>query len=157
MAGANSEQLETVDIELTKGKFGLGFNILGGKDTPHLEGDTGVFVAKVRDQGAAIEDGRLQEGDRILAVNGNSLENISHQEAVVFFQNAGSTVKLKIDPGAEARIKEKLALEARARGNRSSGACPMAVNNPVILLTGVATVGLALFLGYRYMRNSSNS
>ena len=43
-------------------------------------------------------------------VNGNSLENVSHQEAVVFFQNAGTTVKLKVESGAEARIKVQICL-----------------------------------------------
>lgn len=48
---------------------GLGFNIIGGKDTPHLEGDNGIFIAKIREQGAAAENGVLQEGDRVILVS----------------------------------------------------------------------------------------
>lgn len=49
-------------------KIGLGFNIKGGVDIPHIEGDPGIFVAKIRERGAACDDGRLQEGDKIVEV-----------------------------------------------------------------------------------------
>ena len=47
---------------------GLGFNIRGGVDIPHINGDTGIFVTKIRENGAAFKDGRLKEGDKILEV-----------------------------------------------------------------------------------------
>lgn len=47
---------------------GLGFNIKGGLDVPYLPSDPGIFVAKIRETGAAAEDGRLQEGDKIIEV-----------------------------------------------------------------------------------------
>ena len=48
--------------------LGLGFNIRGGIDIPHINGDTGIFVTKIRENGAAFKDGRLKEGDKILEV-----------------------------------------------------------------------------------------
>ena len=48
--------------------IGLGFNITGGVDQPHLPNDTGVFVTKIREQASAAVDGRLKEGDKILEV-----------------------------------------------------------------------------------------
>jgi len=48
---------------------GLGFNIRGGVDNPHIPGDTGIFVTKIREQGAAFKDGQLKEGDKILEVS----------------------------------------------------------------------------------------
>ena len=48
---------------------GLGFNIRGGVDNPHIPGDSGIFVTKVRENGAAFIDGRLKEGDKILSVS----------------------------------------------------------------------------------------
>ena len=48
--------------------LGLGFNIRGGVDVPYLNGDSGIFIAKVREQGAAAEDGRIKEGDKIIGV-----------------------------------------------------------------------------------------
>ena len=47
---------------------GLGFNIKGGRDQPHVPRDPGIFVTKIRDDGAAAKDGRLQKGDKILEV-----------------------------------------------------------------------------------------
>jgi hypothetical protein len=47
---------------------GLGFNIIGGKGSEHIPGDCGVFVSKIKENGAAHNDGRLKAGDRILSV-----------------------------------------------------------------------------------------
>ena len=49
--------------------LGLGFNITGGTDTPHLPNDDGIFVTKIREAASASVDGRLKEGDKILKVN----------------------------------------------------------------------------------------
>lgn len=50
------------------GLSGLGFNIVGGSDSEHIPGDSGIFITKIKANGAAFNDGRLQEGDRILSV-----------------------------------------------------------------------------------------
>lgn len=47
---------------------GLGFNIVGGVDLPYVLNDNGIFVSKIKKDGMAAMDGRLQEGDKILAV-----------------------------------------------------------------------------------------
>lgn len=47
---------------------GLGFNIVGGLDQQYVQNDTGIYVSKIKEGGAAALDGRLQEGDRILSV-----------------------------------------------------------------------------------------
>ena len=47
---------------------GLGFNIRGGVDSPYLHEDNGIFVVKIREDGAAYKDGRLKEGDKVLEV-----------------------------------------------------------------------------------------
>lgn len=36
---------------------------------PHIPEDSGIFVTKIRDSGAAAVDGRLSEGDKILQVS----------------------------------------------------------------------------------------
>lgn len=46
----------------------MGFNIVGGTDQQLFENDSGIFVSKIKEDGAAGLDGRLQEGDKILAV-----------------------------------------------------------------------------------------
>ena len=47
---------------------GLGFNIRGGADAPHLPGNPGIFVTSIRPGGVADRDRRLKRGDRLLEV-----------------------------------------------------------------------------------------
>lgn len=47
---------------------GLGFNIVGGVDQQYITNDSGIYVARIKEDGAAALDGRLQEGDKIIAV-----------------------------------------------------------------------------------------
>lgn len=75
--------LENVmELILVKGNKGLGFSIAGGMGNQHIPGDNGIFVTKIIDGGAAQMDGRLAVGDRLLGVNENNLENVTHDEAV---------------------------------------------------------------------------
>ncbi|XP_045579694.1 synaptojanin-2-binding protein isoform X1 [Salmo salar] len=88
-------------IQLKRGPQGLGFNIVGGLDQQYVLNDSGIYVAKIKENGAAALDGRLQEGDKILAVkkkdiNGQKLENLSHSAAVELFRSAGEDVQLRV-------------------------------------------------------------
>lgn len=47
-------------------------------------------------QGAAAEDGRLKRGDQIIAVNGQSLEGVTHEEAVAILKRTKGTVTLMV-------------------------------------------------------------
>ncbi|XP_061650083.1 synaptojanin-2-binding protein isoform X2 [Phyllopteryx taeniolatus] len=84
----------TVDIKLKRGPAGLGFNIVGGVDQQDVVNDCGIYVSKLKEDGAAAVDGRLQEGDRILAINGVKLEDQTHKAAVDLFRTAGEDVEL---------------------------------------------------------------
>ena len=59
-----------IEIELVKGNKGLGFSIAGGVGNQHVPGDDGIYITKVMEGGAAYVDGRLQVGDKLLAVSG---------------------------------------------------------------------------------------
>lgn len=48
---------------------GLGFSIAGGVDNQHIPGDSGIFITKIIEGGAAYLDGRLAVDDRLLAVD----------------------------------------------------------------------------------------
>ncbi|XP_072313509.1 synaptojanin-2-binding protein [Eucyclogobius newberryi] len=88
--------LKAVDVKLKRGPAGLGFNIVGGVDQQYVVNDSGIYVSKIKQDGAAGEDGRLQEGDKILAINGVNLENLNHREVVDLFRTAGNDVELKV-------------------------------------------------------------
>lgn len=47
---------------------GLGFSIAGGLGNQHVPGDNGIYVTKIIEGGAAHKDGRLQIGDKLMAV-----------------------------------------------------------------------------------------
>ncbi|XP_037707179.1 multiple PDZ domain protein isoform X2 [Choloepus didactylus] len=81
-------------IMLDRGPDGLGFSIVGGYGSPH--GDLPIYVKTVFAKGAASEDGRLKRGDQIIAVNGQSLEGVTHEEAVAILKRTKGTVTLMV-------------------------------------------------------------
>ncbi|XP_070078613.1 protein scribble homolog isoform X23 [Equus caballus] len=53
---------------LVRSEKGLGFSIAGGKgSTPYRAGDTGIFISRIAEGGAAHRAGTLQVGDRVLS------------------------------------------------------------------------------------------
>ncbi|XP_060988548.1 multiple PDZ domain protein isoform X4 [Dama dama] len=81
-------------ITLDRGPDGLGFSIVGGYGSPH--GDLPIYVKTVFAKGAASEDGRLKRGDQIIAVNGQSLEGVTHEEAVAILKRTKGSVTLMV-------------------------------------------------------------
>uniref|UniRef100_A0A672GTG0 Multiple PDZ domain crumbs cell polarity complex component n=1 Tax=Salarias fasciatus TaxID=181472 RepID=A0A672GTG0_SALFA len=81
-------------ITLERGPDGLGFSIVGGYGSPH--GDLPIYVKTVFGKGAAAEDGRLKRGDQIMAVNGQNLEGVTHEEAVGILKRTKGTVTLTV-------------------------------------------------------------
>ncbi|CAF4755448.1 unnamed protein product, partial [Rotaria magnacalcarata] len=79
---------------LTKGADGLGFK-LASRDNP-----TGVanpiYVKTIFGKGAAVEDSRLRNGDRLLTVNGIDVTQMSLQDTVGLLRETkiGDTVHL---------------------------------------------------------------
>ncbi|XP_068813682.1 disks large homolog 3 isoform X1 [Struthio camelus] len=88
---------ETVmEVNLMKGPKGLGFSIAGGIGNQHIPGDNSIYITKIIEGGAAQKDGRLQIGDRLLAVNNTNLQDVRHEEAVAALKNTSDMVYLKV-------------------------------------------------------------
>uniref|UniRef100_A0A8C5ME72 Disks large homolog 1 n=1 Tax=Leptobrachium leishanense TaxID=445787 RepID=A0A8C5ME72_9ANUR len=85
-----------MEIKLVKGPKGLGFSIAGGVGNQHIPGDNSIYVTKIIEGGAAHKDGKLQIGDKLLAVNTVCLEDVSHEEAVTALKNTSDFVYLKV-------------------------------------------------------------
>ncbi|XP_044074361.1 partitioning defective 3 homolog isoform X7 [Siniperca chuatsi] len=67
-------------IQLKKGPEGLGFSITS-RDVP-IGGSAPIYVKNILPRGAAIQDGRLKAGDRLLEVNGVDLNGRTQEEVV---------------------------------------------------------------------------
>ncbi|XP_035380113.1 disks large homolog 1 isoform X2 [Electrophorus electricus] len=87
---------KVVDIKLVKGPKGLGFSIAGGVGNQHIPGDNSIYVTKVIEGGAAHKDGRVQIGDKLIAVNSACLEEVTHEDAVAALKNTTDVVYLKV-------------------------------------------------------------
>uniref|UniRef100_A0A673VLP7 Discs large MAGUK scaffold protein 1a n=1 Tax=Salmo trutta TaxID=8032 RepID=A0A673VLP7_SALTR len=85
-----------MELKLVKGPKGLGFSIAGGVRNQHIPGDNNIYVTKIIEGGAAHKDGRLQIGDKLLAVNSACLEEVSHEDAVEALKNTPDVVYLKV-------------------------------------------------------------
>ncbi|NXX15741.1 DLG1 protein, partial [Podargus strigoides] len=88
---------QTVDRTLSVSFItGLGFSIAGGVGNQHIPGDNSIYVTKIIEGGAAHKDGKLQIGDKLLAVNSVCLEEVTHEEAVTALKNTSDFVYLKV-------------------------------------------------------------
>lgn len=77
-----------VPVTLTKDSQGrLGIKITG---TP-----SGIYVDEV-DPGVALVDGILKDGDRLVAVNGRSLENVPYAGALELIRKSGNSVQFLV-------------------------------------------------------------
>jgi len=153
MVESNGDSLgEVVEVELSRGTTGLGFNIRGGVDSPYLHEDSGIFVVKIREDGAAYKDGRLKEGDKVLEINGFSLTNVTHVDAVNKFLQAGENVNLKVIPGAARKIMER-ADDQTVLPMSSSSSSGLGLLLGVVVL---ASIGVGTFLVVKHMRASKS-
>ncbi|XP_044758711.1 tight junction protein ZO-1 isoform X3 [Coccinella septempunctata] len=75
--------------------YGFGIAVSGGRDNPHFaSGDPSIAVSDVLASGPA--ERILQVNDRIISVNGISLQNVDYQTAVQVLRDSGDTVSLVI-------------------------------------------------------------
>ncbi|XP_016068553.1 PREDICTED: tyrosine-protein phosphatase non-receptor type 13 isoform X3 [Miniopterus natalensis] len=97
------------EVELAKNDNSLGISVTvlfdkGGVNTSVRHG--GIYVKAVLPKGAAELDGRIHKGDRVLAVNGVSLEGATHKQAVETLRNTGQLVHLLLEKGQSPASKE---------------------------------------------------
>ncbi|XP_048839459.1 disks large homolog 3-like isoform X7 [Brienomyrus brachyistius] len=98
-----------LEVNLLKGPKGLGFSIAGGIGNQHIPGDNSIYITKIIDGGAAQKDGRLQTGDRLLAVNNINLQDVRHEEAVAALKNTSDMVYLKVAKPGPVHINDMYA------------------------------------------------
>uniref|UniRef100_A0A4W5LM15 FERM and PDZ domain containing 2 n=1 Tax=Hucho hucho TaxID=62062 RepID=A0A4W5LM15_9TELE len=88
----------TLEVTLKKSQNGLGFSFLVPELNPS-KGDSGgslVRIKKLFPGQPAEESGRIQEGDVILAVNGEPLKGLSYQRVVMLLRGSPPEVRLSL-------------------------------------------------------------
>lgn len=94
---ANTRKIgRMIEIELTKGNNGLGFSVTT-RDNP-AGGHCPIYIKNILPKGAAVEDGRLRPGDRLLEVNNLEMTGKSQAEVVALLRSipAGGKVRLVV-------------------------------------------------------------
>ncbi|CAX65065.2 Guanylate kinase [Caenorhabditis elegans] len=87
----NQKPSDLITVSLIRKPVGFGFRLLGG-----VESKTPLSVGQIVIGGAAEEDGRLQEGDEIVEIDGHNVEGASHSEAVVLLEAAAQNKHVKL-------------------------------------------------------------
>ncbi|XP_035980727.1 protein scribble homolog isoform X18 [Fundulus heteroclitus] len=88
---------------LIRNDKGLGFSIAGGKgSTPYRTGDTGIYISRIAEGGAAHRDSTLRVGDRVISINGVDMTEARHDQAVALLTGTSPTIALLVerDPSA---------------------------------------------------------
>ncbi|KAL5966534.1 hypothetical protein TSMEX_005737, partial [Taenia solium] len=99
---ANEDMYYEVSLLKLSESVGLGFTIAGGQASEGYPG--GIYVTKITPGGLAEEDGQIQPGDRLLQVNGQELDNVTHDAAVQLLRNAGTHVHLVLVRPRESTV-----------------------------------------------------
>ncbi|XP_037075487.1 disks large homolog 2-like [Pollicipes pollicipes] len=124
--GSSTSQLNGDDdwvyeeVALWRGSQGLGFSIAGGRDNPHVGDDPSIYITKLIPGGTAATGGQLRVGDIIARVNGVSVANVTHEQAVDALRKAGTNVQLSVRRRRQPRSEYLVQLELH-KGSRGLG------------------------------------
>lgn len=89
-------RIENYEIHIERTSAGLGLSIAGGKgSTPFKGDDEGIFISRVTEGGPADLAG-LRVGDKVLKVNGVSVIQVDHYQAVEVLKACGAVLVLHI-------------------------------------------------------------
>ncbi|XP_031233763.1 inaD-like protein isoform X2 [Mastomys coucha] len=72
----------------------LGISIAGGRGSPL--GDIPIFIAMIQNSGVAARTQKLKVGDRIVSINGQPLDGLTHTDAVNLLKNAFGRIILQV-------------------------------------------------------------
>ncbi|XP_071402920.1 multiple PDZ domain protein-like [Centroberyx affinis] len=82
-------------VEITRGvSDALGVSVAGGKGSPL--GDIPIFIAMIQANGVAAKTHRLKVGDRIVSINGQCVDSLSHGEVVNMLKNSYGNISLQV-------------------------------------------------------------
>lgn len=98
----------------------LGFSVVGLRS--EHKGELGIYVQEIQSHGIAGKDGQLQEGDQILAIDGQPTQR--HQDAINILQMARGTVDLIVARNYPEDAEESYVKEASASNKEADPGVP---------------------------------
>uniref|UniRef100_A0A8B9QWW5 PDZ domain-containing protein n=1 Tax=Anas platyrhynchos TaxID=8839 RepID=A0A8B9QWW5_ANAPL len=117
------------ELHMVKGPGGYGFLL---KEDDYGAGAIGQFLWEV-DAGLAAERAGMREGDRVLAVNGESIEGLDHQQTVLRIRAHEDRVTLLVIDPASDEFYRSLGLSPLLfleDGDPASGSCTPSLPSP---------------------------
>ncbi|KAL1138101.1 hypothetical protein AAG570_009794 [Ranatra chinensis] len=110
-----------VEIALAKGQYGLGFSVTT-RDNP-AGGNCPIYIKNILPKGAAVEDGRLRPGDRLLAVDGVEVTGKSQADVVAMLRNVppGATVRILVSRQQPWKQREIITLDIPVHDSEKAG------------------------------------
>uniref|UniRef100_A0A670YIR9 Partitioning defective 3 homolog B n=2 Tax=Pseudonaja textilis TaxID=8673 RepID=A0A670YIR9_PSETE len=108
MGFGSKKNAKKIRVDLKKGPEGLGFTVVTRDSSIHGPGP--IFVKNILPRGAAVKDGRLHSGDRILEVNGRDITGRTQEELVATLRSTkqGEIVSLVIARQEETFLPREL-------------------------------------------------
>uniref|UniRef100_A0A8C9T917 PATJ crumbs cell polarity complex component n=1 Tax=Scleropages formosus TaxID=113540 RepID=A0A8C9T917_SCLFO len=135
-------------VEITRGPTdALGISIAGGKGSPL--GDIPIFIAMIQANGVAARTHKLKVGDRIVSINGQLLDGLSHGDVVNMLKNAFGSISLQViaDTNISAIASQ---VESMSTGSSDAQAVEPETPQPktIILEKGSEGLGFSIVGGY---------
>ncbi|KAL0107199.1 hypothetical protein PUN28_015608 [Cardiocondyla obscurior] len=104
---ANTRKIgRMIEIELVKGSNGLGFSVTT-RDNP-AGGHCPIYIKNILPKGAAVEDGRLRPGDRLLEVNNKEMTGKSQTEVVSLLRSIPAGGKVRIIVSRQEEVSSNI-------------------------------------------------
>ncbi|KAM5127653.1 PDZ domain-containing protein MAGIX isoform 1-T1 [Callospermophilus lateralis] len=97
-------------VELVRNRTGFGLTLSGGRD---VAGDAPLAVRGLLKDGPAQRCGRLQAGDLILHINGESTQGLTHAQAVDRIRTGGSQLRLVLQRPNETQTGKHKGMDCR--------------------------------------------
>ncbi|KAM9247163.1 membrane-associated guanylate kinase, WW and PDZ domain-containing protein 2 isoform 2-T2 [Leptosomus discolor] len=138
--GVTSHSLQTSDVVIhRKENEGFGFVIISSLNRPESGSTITVphKIGRIIDGSPADRCAKLKVGDRILAVNGQSIINMPHADIVKLIKDAGLSVTLRIIPQEELNSPAS-APSSEKQSPMAQQHSPMAQQSPLAQQSPVA-------------------
>ena len=116
---ANTRKIgKKLTVSLVKGVHGLGFSITT-RDV-QSGGPAPIYIKNILSKGAAIENGQLKPGDRLLEINSESVDGKTQGEVVAILRNTPQQGEVELVVSRQEKVEEIEANTLELRGKEKS-------------------------------------